>query len=181
MPKKIKSDSSDEEIDEQEEVEEDDEQDSSDVDDEQGSDDDENDDENDDEQDDDAGFDGEFNAKRARNTIGRLRRELKKAKEAKAAPKGSAELTKVQQENLRLRVALKAGLDDDLADRLRGSTEEELLEDAQKLLDRFYPAEDGDKKKLVTRQPKTRLKGGSKPNEDPEMDAEQIVKKAQGR
>jgi len=178
--KKIKSQRDDH--DDLDELEDDEEQDQ----DEQGSDDEDDDEQgsdgenDDDEQDDDAGFEGEFDAKRARNTIGRLRRELKKAKDAKSAPKGSAELTKVQQENLRLRVALKAGLDDDLADRLRGGTEEELLEDAQKLLDRFYPA-DGEKKKLETRQPKARLKGGSKPNEDPELDAEDIVKKALGR
>lgn len=178
MPKqKTKSQGDDGDLEELESDEQDqDEQDESNGDDEQGSDD----DENDDEQDDDVGFEGEFDPKRARNTIDRLRRELKAAKETKSNPKGSAASVKLQQENLRLRVALKAGLDDDLADRLRGSTEEELLEDAQKLLDRFYPADDG-KKKLETRQPKPRLKGGSKPNEEPELDADQIVEKATGR
>lgn len=131
-----------------------------------------------DQEDDDDGFDGPFDAKRARRTIDRLRRERNAARDAaKGASKDAPDSVKLQTENLRLRVALKVGLDDDLADRLRGSTEEELLEDAQKLLDRFYPAE----KKLPTRQPKPNLRGGSRPEEEPELSADDIVKKALGR
>lgn len=127
------------------------------------------------EEDDDDGFDGEFDAKRARRTIDRLRRERNTAREAAKNAKNDPEMTKLQAENLRLRVAMKVGLDDDLADRLRGTTEDELLEDAQSLLDRFYPAD-----KPVKRQPKPRLRGGSDPDEEPELSADDIVKKALG-
>jgi len=128
-------------------------------------------------QEDEDGFEGEFDAKRARRTIDRLRRERNTARETARSAKNDPEMTKLQAENLRLRVAMKVGLDDDLADRLKGSTEDELLEDAQKLLDRFYPGE----KKLSSRQPKPNLKGGSKPDEEPELTADDIVKEALGR
>lgn len=128
--------------------------------------------------DDDDGFEGDFDAKRARRTIDRLRRERNSARDAAKNAKNDPETTKLQAENLRLRVAMKVGLDDDLADRLKGTTEDELLEDAQKLLDRFYPADD---KKLPTRQPKPVLRGGSKPDEEPDLSADDIVKKALGR
>ena len=131
----------------------------------------------DEDKDDDDGFEGEFDAKRARRTIDRLRRERNTAREAAKNAKNDPETTRLQAENLRLRVAMKVGLDDDLADRLKGTTEDELLEDAQKLLDRFYPAE----KKLPTRQPKPVLKGGSQPDEEPDLSADDIVKKALDR
>ena len=127
----------------------------------------------------DEGFEGEFDPKRARRTIDRLRNELRETKAAKTAPKPTEETKRLSNENLRLRVALKAGLDDDLADRLKGETEEELLADAQKLLDKFYPEQE--KKPLTTSQPKADLKGGTKANEDPELTAEQLVDKALGR
>lgn len=145
-------------------------------DDEQGSDQDTDEQDSDGEEDD--GFDGPFDAKRARRTIDRLRRERNAARDAAKKTKNDPEeLGKLQAENLRLRVAMTVGLDVDLADRLRGSTEEELLEDAQKLLDRFYP----DEKKLPTRQPKPAPKGGSKPDEEPELSADDIVEQALGR
>jgi hypothetical protein len=148
--------------------------------DEQGSDDADEQDSDGDEDSEDEGFDGEFDAKRARRTIDRLRRENKAAKAAaESAKKGGPDVAAVQAENLRLKVALKTGLDDDLADRLKGSTEEELLEDAAKLLDRFYPDENA--KKLPTRQPKPRLKGGSRPDEEPDLSAEDIAKQVLGR
>lgn len=124
------------------------------------------------------GFEGEFDAKRARHTIDRLRNDLKAAKAKAGEPKDTEETAAVRAENLRLRIALKTGLDDDLADRLRGNTEEELLADARKLLDRFYPE---DKKPPETRQPKPRLKGGTQPNEEPELSADDIVSKAVSR
>lgn len=132
----------------------------------------------DDDKDEDEGFDGDFDAKRARRTIDRLRRERNTARDAAKNAKNDPEMTKLQAENMRLRVAMKVGLDDDLADRLKGTTEDELLEDAQKLLDRFYPADD---KKLSIRQPKPNLKGGSKPDEEPDLSADDIVNKALGK
>lgn len=126
---------------------------------------------------DEDGFDGEFDAKRARTLISRLRTERNKARDEVKAVKADPEAPKLQGENLRLRVALRVGLDEDLADRLRGSTEDELLEDAQKLVDRLSPAE----KKLEDRTPKPRLRGGSTPDREPELSADDLVKKALGR
>lgn len=125
----------------------------------------------------DDGFDGEFDAKRARTLITRLRDERNKARDEAKAAKDNPEAPKLQGENLRLRIALRVGLDEDLADRLRGSTEDELLEDAQKLVDRLSPSE----KKLEDRTPKPRLRGGSAPEKEPEMSPEEIVKQALGR
>lgn len=55
----------------------------------------------------------------------------------KRAAEAEGKLTPLEQENARLRVALKKGLTGDkaaLAERLRGSTEEELMADADELL-----------------------------------------------
>ncbi len=123
------------------------------------------------------GFDGEFDAKRARTLIDRLRNERNRARDEAKNAKNSPELTTLQKENLRLRVAISTGLDADIADRLRGDTEDELLEDAQNLIDRFFPKD----KKLEDRTPKPRLRGGSTPGKDPELTPEEIVKQALGR
>ncbi len=125
---------------------------------------------------DDEGFDGEFDAKRARSLITKLRGQLKAEREA-SKPKDTPDTAKLQDENLRLRVALSVGLDEDLADRLRGTTRDELLEDAQKLVDRLSPKE----AKLVDRTPKPRLRGGSTPDKEPELTPEQVVQAALGR
>jgi len=124
------------------------------------------------------GFDGEFDAKRARTLIDRLRSERDKARTAAAkAAKSAPDAAALQKENLRLKVGLQTGLDADLVDRLRGDTEEELLADAEKLLDRFFPKE----KKLEDRTPKPRLRGGSDPDKEPEMSSADVVKAALGR
>lgn len=129
--------------------------------------------------DDGDGFDGEFDAKRARTLITKLRGERDKARQAAAdaAAEGSQEDPKLQDENLRLRIALRAGLDEDLADRLRGSTEDELLEDAQKLVERLSPKTN----KLEDRTPKPRLRGGTSPEKEPEISSVDVAKQILGR
>lgn len=57
------------------------------------------------------------------------------------AEKREQELTAERTERLRLSVAVKTGLPADLAARLRGATEEELLEDAKQLAQFMKPAE----------------------------------------
>ncbi|WP_336647532.1 hypothetical protein [Microbacterium sp. MMO-10] len=124
------------------------------------------------------GFEGEFDAKRARTLITKLRGERDKARQAAAdAAKGGKEDPKLQGENLRLRIALRAGLDEDLADRLRGSTEDELLEDAQKLVERLSPKTN----KLEDRTPKPRLRGGTSPEKEPEISSADVAKQILGR
>lgn len=78
---------------------------------------------------------------RKTNAEAKALRERAKAAEAKAA--GADEIAKAlsdsQAENLRLKVALKYGLDEKIASRLQGETEEDLLKDAEELLGLFQP------------------------------------------
>lgn len=130
------------------------------------------------EQDEDAeeedGFEGEFDPKRARALITKLRDQIK-ARDEGNRPKSSPDTAKLTGENLRLRVALRTGLDEDLADRLRGTTEDELVADAEKLIERLSP------KKLDDRTPKPKLRGGTTPEKEPELSSEDVVKLALGR
>jgi flagellar motility protein MotE (MotC chaperone) len=49
-------------------------------------------------------------------------------------------LASLETENMRLRVALRTGLDSDLVDRLKGESEDEIEEDAKALVSRMAPA-----------------------------------------
>jgi predicted RNase H-like nuclease (RuvC/YqgF family) len=114
-------------------------------------------------------FDGDFDAERAKRAIGNLReRERKlKAQLAELAPKASeldalkasqksdieklteqleterAQRLSLERQAIRARVALAKSLPADLADRLQGETEEELLADADKLLAIVTPQPSG--------------------------------------
>lgn len=128
-----------------------------------------------------------FDPDKAREKIRKLNSEAsglrKRAKEAEEKAKnaeGSGErVSALEAENMRLKVAVKLGgqLPDDLIDRLRGSTEEELLEDAEKLLGHF------EQRKPPTNQPREKLRGGGDPtressliDSDPDKFAEGIFK-----
>lgn len=91
-------------------------------------------------------------------------RKAKKAAEEKAA--GSDEkdtrIKALEAENLRIRVGARNGLPDELIDRLKGDTEEEILADAEKLLAVMAG------KKVPTRRPKEALRGGGDPVIEPE-------------
>ncbi|QUW18887.1 hypothetical protein [Agrococcus sp. Marseille-Q4369] len=121
-----------------------------------------------DEPDDEQQFDAAAAAERIRKKNrenANLRKRAKAAEDEAAANKGAADkVSTLEAENLRLRVALEHGLPLKLAKRLTGTTEEELLEDAQELLE----LTNGDKrKKPPTDQPKQRLRGGGDPTEAP--------------
>lgn len=120
-------------------------------------------------------FDGEYDPKRARRTIDTLRGQIRELKEQKKAP--DPETDKLRAENLQLRVALELGIPEKLASRLRGSTREELIEDAADLLDTVAPRKEEPK----SQQPRARLKGGAQPDAEPEMSADDIVKAAKRR
>jgi len=110
---------------------------------------------------------GDFDAVKAREKIRKVNSEnrnlRKRATDAEAKAQGADENGKkvpaLEAENLRLRIGLKHGLHSDLIDRLKGSTEEELLEDAEKLLDLFGG------KKPPTQQPREKLRGGGDPTQ----------------
>lgn len=129
----------------------------------------------------------EFNPDKAREKIRKLNSEAaglrKRAKEAEEKANGAEDtgkrVTALEAENMRLKVAVKLGgqLPDDLIERLRGDTEEELLEDAEKLLAHF------ETRKPPTDQPKVKLRGGGNPtaetsliDTDPDKFAESIFK-----
>ncbi len=118
-------------------------------------------------------FDGEFDAERARRTIDTLRGEVRELKKQKDAPAEDPETGKLRTENLQLRVALELGIPEKLASRLRGSTREELLEDAAELIDIVTPRKEEPK----SQQPRPRLKGGAKPEEEPELSGKDIAAK----
>lgn len=115
-------------------------------------------------------FDGEYDPARARKLIDKLRGENAELKKQKEAPAEDPEAGKLRVENLQLRVALELGIPEKLASRLQGSTREELIEDAASLLDLVAPP----KEELKSKQPRARLKGGAKPEEEPELSAKDI-------
>lgn len=114
--------------------------------------------------------DGGFDSQRALAKIAKLNSEnknlraAKKAAEAKNTEIGDkaqrAEALEV--ENLRLRVAVKHGLPESLVKRLSGSSEEEMLQDAEELMKLFGS------KAPPTNQPKPRLRGGGDPTVEPD-------------
>ena len=128
--------------------------------------------------------DGGFDSQRALAKIAKLNSEnknlraAKKAAEAKNAENGdkAQRAEALEAENLRLRVAVKHGLPESLVKRLSGSTEEEMLQDAEELMKLFGS------KAPPSNQPKPRLRGGGDPTvepdglDDPDKFAEQMFK-----
>lgn len=117
-----------------------------------------------------------FDAARAQEKIRKLNSEAKnlreRAKDAEELKKSDEAKTEqvrtLEAENLRLRMAIKTGLPETLANRLQGGTEEELLKDAEELLDLLGG------KKPPTDQPRERLRGGGDPTQgsDPTLSAD---------
>lgn len=116
-------------------------------------------------------FEGEYDPQRARKLIDKLRDENAALKKQKEAPQADPESDKLRVENLQLRVAIELGIPEKLASRLRGSTREELIEDAAELMDTVSPRREEPK----SQQPRPRLKGGSQPEEEPEVSAKDIA------
>lgn len=111
-----------------------------------------------------------FDPEKAREKIRKVNSEnknlRKRASDAEAKAKESEgkgeRLTALEAENLRLRVAVKHGLPESLIKRLSGGTEEEILQDAEELMELFG------KKAPPTNQPKTKLRGGGDPTIEPD-------------
>lgn len=112
----------------------------------------------------------EFDADKAREKIRKinsenrnLRKRATEAEEKAREADGKDErLTALEAENLRLRVGVKHGLPETLIKRLSGTTEEEILQDAEELMELFGS------KKPPTDQPRTKLRGGGDPTSPPE-------------
>lgn len=121
-----------------------------------------------------------FDAEKAKAKIRKINSENKNLRkratdaEAKAKDAGDkdAKLTALEAENLRLKIGVKHGLPESLVKRLSGTTEEELLQDAEELMELFSS------KKPPTNRPKENLRGGTDPTvESEEMDLDKLAGK----
>ena len=123
----------------------------------------------------------EFDAEKAREKIRKINSEnrnlRKRATDAEAkaeGAKGSSErVTALEAENMRLRIGVKHGLPEALVKRLTGTTEEEILQDAEELMDLMGG------KKPPTNQPKEKLRGGGDPTQQQSEDINDLDKFAE--
>ena len=112
-----------------------------------------------------------WDPERARRKIGKVNSENKALRERAAkAEQKAAGVDELTQENgglkatvLQLEVGYELGLPLAIAKRLQGSTREEMLADAETLVELVAPA-----KKPATRRPAEALRGGGAPSEEPE-------------
>lgn len=122
----------------------------------------------------------QFDADKAREKIRKvnseaaaLRKRLAEAEEkGKESDEKGKKLTALEAENLRLRIAVKHGLPESLVKRLSGTTEEEVLQDAEELMELF-----GGTKKPPTQQPREQLRGGGDPTKPAEVDIAGMVER----
>lgn len=123
------------------------------------------------EQPDDGGKDEGWDPERAKAKIRKVNSENKTLRERAAAAEKKAEgvdekerqITDLGSENLRLRVGYELGLPIDMVDRLRGDTKEDLVADAEKLVELIAPT-----KRPSTRKPAEALRGGTQPDQEPD-------------
>lgn len=123
----------------------------------------------------------EFDADKAREKIRKvnsensnLRKRAVAAEKQAESAKGSTErVTALEAENMRLRIGVKHGLPEALVKRLTGTTEEEILQDAEELMDLFGG------KKPPTNQPKEKLRGGGDPTQPQTEDIDDVDKFAE--
>lgn len=126
---------------------------------------------------------GTFDTDKAREKIRKVNSEnrnlRKRAAEAEAKAKDSegkdTRLTALEAENLRLRIGVKHGLPEALVKRLTGTTEEEILQDAEELMELFGG------KKPPTQQPREKLRGGGDPTiNNSDLDEKAFLEKVFG-
>jgi hypothetical protein len=125
----------------------------------------------------DDGFDPEKAREKIRkiNSENRTLRERAKKAETKAqeAEGKGEQLTKLEAENMRLRIAVKHGLPESLVKRLSGTTEEEILQDAEELMELVGG------RKPPTQQSKEKLRTpGSQTSSAGEIDYDKLAERA---
>jgi hypothetical protein len=122
---------------------------------------------------DDDGFDPDKAREKIRKINSENRNLRKRASDAEAKAQGVDEkdkkLTALEADNMRLRVAVKHGLPESLVKRLTGTTEEEILQDAEELMELFGS------KKPPTQQPREKLRSPGDPSGNAEIDVEKTV------
>lgn len=111
-----------------------------------------------------------WDPKRAKEKIRKLNQEIQATKERLAkAPKPDdviakdARIGELESAALRYEVALDLGLPKEIAVRLQGKDRDEMVADAEKLLELLAPA-----KRPATRKPAESLRGGGEPDREPE-------------
>lgn len=128
-----------------------------------------------DEQSDESG--DQFDAEKAREKIRKINSENRNLRQRAAAAEEKAKnadpekLTALEAENLRLKVAVKHGLPESLVKRLTGTTEDELLADAEELLELIGG------KKPPTQQPKQKLRSPGQQPDSAEVNVDEVVKR----
>jgi hypothetical protein len=124
----------------------------------------------------------DFDPDKAAERIRKLQSEAKnlrtRAKTAEEKAAGADEkdkrITSLQSELLRERVGRRLALPDELVDRLRGDTEDELLADAEKLVGLLGKPASG-------RKPAEQLRGGLDPEKEPEEDPREVARRIRAR
>lgn len=114
--------------------------------------------------------DEQWDPERAKRKIAKLNSEAanlrKRVNEAPKADDVAAKdkrIGELEQAALRYEVAFDLGLPKQIAKRLQGATKEEMVADAEELLEELVPA-----KKATTRKPTEALRGGLEPDKEPE-------------
>lgn len=123
----------------------------------------------------DEGFDPEKAREKIRKINSENRNLRKRAADAEAKAQGVDDKDKTisaqEAEIVRLRVAVKHGLPEQLVKRLTGTTEEEILQDAEELMELFGS------KQPPTQRPKEKLRSPGDPSGTADIDVEKVVER----
>lgn len=92
-----------------------------------------------------------------------LRKRLNEAPKAEDVGAKDKRITDLESATLRYEIALDLGLPKEIAARLQGADRDEMVADAEKLLELLAPA-----KRPATRKPTEALRGGLEPDSEPE-------------
>ena len=93
-----------------------------------------------------------------------LRKRLQEAPKAEDAAAKDRRISELESASLRYEVALDLGLPKEIAARLQGKDRDEMVADAQQLLELLAPT----KRPSTTRKPTEALRGGLEPDREPE-------------
>lgn len=114
--------------------------------------------------------DEQWDPERARRKIAKLnseaanlRKRLNEAPKAEDAAAKDKRITDLETASLRYEIALDLGLPKEIAARLQGKDRDEMVADAEKLLELLAPA-----KRPPSNRPAERLRGGGEPDREPE-------------
>lgn len=112
----------------------------------------------------------QWDPERAKKKIAKLNSENRSLRErANKAPKPEdvqakdQRITELEATNLRYEVGYDLGLPREIAQRLQGNSKEEMVADAEKLVELIAPT-----KRPSTRKPSEALRGGLEPDQEPE-------------